>query len=98
MCALVGWVEFLRDATSRAALKVLVVGSRKSSTQPTTKMRVCTPIGRGNALRAHPVAVRVGPDAPSCFARCARFAGQVHCSVTHLVRRPVCLIGERDSI
>jgi hypothetical protein len=29
---------------------------------------VCTPIGRGSALRAHSVAVRVGPDAPTCFA------------------------------
>ena len=47
---------------------------------------VCTPIGRGSALRAHSVAVRVGPDAP--YSR----------SVTHLVRRPDCLSGERDSI
>ena len=37
-------------------------------------------------MRAHSVAVRVGPDAP------------VPCSVTHLARRPDCLSGERDSI
>jgi hypothetical protein len=49
--------------------------------------RVCTPIGRGSALRAHSVAVRVGPDAPILPG-----------SVTHLVRRPDCLSGERDSI
>ena len=36
--------------------------------------RVCTPTGRGSALRAHSVAVRLGPDAPSCFAL-TRFAG-----------------------
>ena len=29
---------------------------------------VCTPIGRGTALRAHSVAVRLGPDAPVCFS------------------------------
>src|SRR5262245_22335826 len=27
--------------------------------------RVCTPTGRGSALRAHSVAVRLGPDAPT---------------------------------
>jgi len=39
-------------------------------------------------LRAHSVAVQVGPDAPILLS----------CSVTHLVRRPDCLSGERDSI
>ena len=44
-------------------------------------------------MRAHSVAVRVGSDAPvlSCSVH-------LSCSVTHLVRRPDCLSGERDSI
>jgi hypothetical protein len=97
-----------------------------------TQLRVCTPIGRGSALRAHSVAVRAGPDAPTCIGLCSGWrlalmrnatcanqqtrAPPVHqkgmrsralgvsskepisCSVTHLVRRPDCPSGERDSI
>jgi hypothetical protein len=50
-----------------------------------SNLRVCTPIGRGNAPRPHPVLVRVEPDAPIC-------------SVTHLVRRPDCPSGEREAV
>ena len=57
-------------AAERAGLlsrqRKLIAGSNPawSSNQFRNQFRVCTPIGRGNALRAHSVAVRVGPDAP----------------------------------
>src|SRR5262245_60339869 len=58
-------------AAERAGLlsrqRKLIAGSN-----PAWSSRVCTPIGRGRALRAHSVAVRVGPDAP--FAPMLRYA------------------------
>ena len=62
-----------------------------------SKLRVCTPTGRGSASRAHSVAVRIGPDAPIIFSRAQARRTSTR-SVTHLVKRPVCRTGERDSI
>ena len=73
-------------AHSPGSSRALLVAARAVAT--TVSLCVCTPIGRGSALRAHSVAVQVGPDAPILLS----------CSVTHLVRRPDCPSGERDSI
>jgi hypothetical protein len=41
---------------------------RRFESSQVLQSSVCTPIGRGNASRAHPVGVRVAPDAPNSSA------------------------------
>src|SRR5215475_12412044 len=54
----------LREHTPCIPPQHTPLAGRSDTVSRQDSRRVCTPAGRGSALRAHSVAVRFGPDAP----------------------------------
>ena len=74
------WPDLFRPSTTRFLISKDMDGrDKRGHDGRKDSLRVCTPIGRGSALRAHSVAVRVGPDAPAFAPSPLRLASHRHC-------------------